>query len=196
LRRALAKAHPRVVAVDDGAFARTARYAPIAAVVVSLPAYVESIRTGRVEVDGTDATERVIALVRATGPTEGLRALLLDGAVVGGFNVLDLGALARELRLPVVAVTRRRPDYGRIRDALRKWFPRDRDARWKALRAHRLFPVSTGARPIYATVVGGSRADAVALLHRSAVRGYWPEPVRLAHLVASAGARPPKRPKD
>jgi uncharacterized protein len=196
LRRALAKAHPRIVAVDDGAFARSARTAPLAAVVVSLPAYVESIRAGRVAVDGTDATEQVIALVRATGPLDGLRALLLDGAVVGGFNVLDLDELARQLRLPVVAVTRRRPDYARIRDALKKWFPRDHAVRWRSLRAHPLFPVSTGARPIFAAVVGGTRADAIALLHRSAVRGYWPEALRVAHLVASAGARPRRRPKD
>jgi uncharacterized protein len=193
LRRALTKAHPRVVAVDDGAFARVDRTAPIAAVVVSAPAYVEAIRRGRVRVDGHDGTERVVALVRATGPTDGLRALLLDGAVVGGFNVLDLDALAAELGVPVIAVTRRRPEFAEIRAALAKWFPRDAEERWRRLTAHRLFPVATGGRPIFATVVGGSRADAAALVRRTCVRGYWPEPLRLAHLVASSGARRSRR---
>jgi len=198
LRRALAKAHPRVVGVDDGAFDRSDRTAPIAAVVLSAPDYVEAVRVGHVRVDGRDGTRAVIALVRATRPLDGLRALLLDGAVVGGFNVLDLDALHRALGIPVVAVTRRPPDFAGIRAALRKWFPRDSDQRWRRLRAHRLFPVPTGGRPILAAAVGCAARDAIALVRRTSVRGYWPEPLRLAHLVASAGAprRPPLRAKD
>lgn len=173
--------------MDDGAFARTDTHAPIAAVVLSAPDYVEAVRTGRVRVDGRDATARVVALVRATGPVEGVRALLLDGAVLGGFNVLDLDALHRALGLPVVALTRRPPEFARIRAALAKWFPRDAGRRWGLLTAHRLFRVPTAGRPLLATAVGCSRADAVRLVKRTTVRGFWPEPLRLAHLIASAG---------
>jgi len=179
-----------VVGVDDGAFARTDRSAPIAAVVLSAPSYVEAIRTSHVRVDGRDGTRAVTALVRATGPLEGVRALLLDGAVVGGFNVLDLDAIHRALDLPIVALTRRPPDFPRIRAALRKWFPRDADERWRRLRAHRLFRVPTGGQPILAAAVGCTARDAAALVARTTVRGYWPEPLRLAHLVASSAARP------
>ncbi len=191
MRRSLSKPHPRVVAVDDGAFSRDDSTAPIAAVVVSVPQYVEAIRTGRVRVDGRDATRRTIALVRATGPLDGLRALLVDGAVLGGFNVLDLDLLHRSLSLPVVAVTRRPPDLRRIRAALEKWFPRDAAERMRLLTAHRLFRVPTAGQPILAAAVGCRRADASRLVVRTAVRGYWPEPLRLAHLVASAGRTPP-----
>jgi len=170
----------------------------VAAVVVTLPTHVEAIRTGRVRVDGTDGTRSVIALVRSLGPLEGLRALLVDGAVVGGFNVLDLRLLHRELGVPVVAVTRRPPEFDRIRAALKKWFPRTSERRWALLRAQRLFPVPTEGRPILAAAVGCSSADAVRMVQRATVQGYWPEPVRLAHLVASAGHRQHNRraPKD
>ena len=181
--------------VDDGAFARGDRYAPIAAVVVALPAQVDSVRLGRVRVDGRDATARVLALLRATGDLEGVRAVLLDGAVVGGFNVLDLDAIRDALGVPVVAVTRRPPEFARIRAALRRWFPRSADARYALLRRHRLFRVPTGAAPIWAAAAGCTAADAARLVRRTAVRGFWPEPLRLAHLVASA-ARPPRRRSD
>jgi len=194
LRRSLGKPHPQVVGVDDGAFDRRDRYAPLAAVIVTLPEHVEAVRTARVRVDGTDGTRRVISLVRGVGSLEGVRAVLLDGVVVGGFNVLDLDTLHRELRLPVVAVTRRAPEFPRIRAALEKWFPRTAHARWSLLKAHRLFPVPTAGQPILAAAVGCSRADALRLIQRSTVRGYWPEPVRLAHLVASAGRRRGPRP--
>ena len=187
MRRSLGKPHPRVVGVDDGAFDRNERTAPVAAVSLSLPEHVEAVRTAHVRVDGTDGTRRVVALVRSLGPLDGVRAVLLDGAVVGGFNVLDLDALYRELGLPIVAVTRRPPEFSQIRAALKKWFPRTAGARWALLRAHRLFPVATGGQPILAAAVGCSRADAALLVRRATVHGYWPEPLRLAHLVASAG---------
>lgn len=198
MRRALAKPHPRVIGVDDGSFDRRDRRAPIAAVVVSAPGYVEAVGASTVRVDGRDGTREVVALLRSMGVLEGPRALLLDGAVLGGFNVLDLDELHRKLRMPVVAVTRRPPEFDRIHAALRTWFGRDAARRWRLLTAHRLFPVPTGGRPILATAVGCSRADAVRLLSRTTVRGYWPEPLRLAHLVAAAGARSPRtrRAKD
>jgi uncharacterized protein len=184
-----------VVGVDDGAFGRADRSAPIAAVVVSAPNYVDSVRLSRVTVDGTDGTERVLAVVRDGAAVDGVRAVLLDGAVVGGFNVLDLDRIHEELGIPVVAVTRRPPDFARIHAALRTWFGTDSERRWRLLRAHRLFQVPTGEAPILASAVGCRQVDAVALLHRTTVRGYWPEPLRLAHLVASAGTGP-TRAKD
>ena len=194
LRRALAKPHPRVLAIDDGAFGRTQARAPVAAIVVSLPSYVEAVRRSWVAVDGRDATERLERLARAVGPLDGVRAVLLDGAVVGGFNVIDLDRLHRTLGVPVVALTRGPPDFPRIHAALRRWFGRDAERRWRLLRAHRLFTVPTGDRPMVAAAVGCRPADAIALVHRATVRGHWPEPLRLAHLIASAEARAPSPP--
>ena len=185
-----------MLGVDDGAFARNDTFAPIAAVVVSAPSYVEAVRTSRVRVDGTDGTERVISLVRSLGALDGVRALLLDGAVVGGFNVVDLDALHDALGIPIVAVTRRPPDFERIHVALRTWFGRDAERRWRLLRAHRLVRVPTGEAPILAAGVGCRAADAIALVRRTTVRGFWPEPLRLAHLIASAARSPRARARD
>jgi uncharacterized protein len=188
LRPKFEKLHVRVVGVDDGAFRRDQRWAPVAAVAVAAPDRVESIRLGRVRVDGTDATDEVLRLVRATGGLEGLQAVLLDGVVVGGFNVIDLDQLHRGLGVPIVAVTRSRPDFPSIRSALQKWFLKDAARRWRLLRRHRLFAMPPPGPPVLLTAVGCRRADAVRLLRRTVVRGHVPEPVRLAHLVASAGA--------
>ena len=193
MRRAIGKAHPRLLGIDDGAFSRGDRYAPIAAVVVSAPEQLEAARVSRVRVDGRDGTAEVVRLARSVGPLDGIHAVLLDGAVVAGFNVLDLDEIRRSLERPVIAVTRRRPDFRRIRAALERWFPRTAAERIGTLRAHRLFRVPTGAEPIWAAASGCTARDAVGLLHRTMVRGFWPEPLRIAHLVASAGGPPPVR---
>lgn len=198
MRRALAKPHLRLAAVDDGPFTRRHRYAPVVGVVVSLPATVEAVVTSRVRVDGRDATDRLVAMLRGLPQVEGVRALLFDGIAVGGFNVLDLARIHRALRRPVVSVTRRAPDYPAIERALRTFFPGDATRRWRLIRAQRLFPVPTDGAPIWAAAVGCTRADAVALVHRAAAHGFWPEPLRLARLIArgAVGVARPARPKN
>ena len=184
--------------MDDGAFTRRNRYAPLVVIVWSSPDQVESIEVGRVSVDGTDATRSVGELLRRSPPFEGVRAVLLDGVAFGGFNVVDLDRLHARTRRPVIALTRRAPDFPRIRSALRTYFPKDHAVRWRRLRRHALFEVPTAGEPILAAAVGCSRSEALAVIARSTVRGFWPEPLRLAHLVArgigrAARSRAPSR---
>jgi uncharacterized protein len=186
LGRALTKAHPRVVGVDDGAFLRKSRRTTVALVVCSLPDRVEGISTTDVAVDGTDATERIARAIRDSGHLDGLRAVMVDGITVGGFNVLDLVGLSRSLRLPVVAVTRRRPDFSAVDAALRTYFPKDRGRRRRLVHARPLFPVTVAGGTLQVAVAGATRAEAAALVRRSIREGRWPEPLRLAGLVARA----------
>ncbi|MCI4346416.1 MAG: DUF99 family protein [Thermoplasmata archaeon] len=197
LARALGKPHLRVIALDDGAFSRRQRRAPLVAVSMSLPDLVEGIELTWVSVDGTDATARATELLRGSPFLAGARAILVDGIAVAGFNLFDLKALSRDLHRPVISVTSRAPDLLRIRSALRTYFPAEFRRRWGLVRASRLFPVSVGGRPLWASVVGCRREEARALLLRSIGHGRWPEPLRLAHLVGHAvgtTARAPVRP--
>jgi uncharacterized protein len=189
LGRALAKRHPRVVGVDDGPFQRGDRQAPVALVVCSLPDRVDGIVTTTVTVDGTDATERIARAIQTSGHLVGIRAVLLDGITFGGFNVVDLAGLSAELKRPVLAVTRRPPDFARIDAALREYFPRDRGRRHRLVHAKRLFRVPVAGGWLEVAVAGATRAEAGILVRRSVREGRWPEPLRLARLVARAGAR-------
>jgi endonuclease V-like protein UPF0215 family len=195
LVRALGKTELRVIGIDDGAFSRRQKRAPLVAAAVATPSQLEGVAVGEVTIDGTDATDRIERLVGDWPLLNGARAVLLDGVAFGGFNLVDLNRLCARLGRPVVTVTRRSPDFVAIRAALRKYFPKDFAHRWGLVRAHRLFRIPTGGRPILASAVGCRRADAVALVHRTTVRGYWPEPLRVARLVAHAlgTARLPRR---
>jgi len=194
LRRALGKPHLRVMAVDDGPFSRRQRWAPVALVAVSSPDYVEAVGVGRVRVDGVDGTSAVASLADGCPQRASVRVLLVDGVVLGGFNVLDLSRLSRLTGMSVISLTRRRPDFPAMRAALVKYFPRDSARRWRLLRAHRLFRVPTSGHPIYAAAVGCYRADALEVVRRTTLRGFWPEPLRLARLVARAASAASGRP--
>lgn len=189
--RALEKPHFRVIAVDDGAFGRRQRYAPVVAVAVAVPGYVEGAVRGRVAVDGTDATETLLAMLSGWPHLEGARAVLVDGISLGGFNLIDLRALSRGLGRPVLSVTRRRPDFERIRSALAAYFPSDYRRRWGLVRAVPLAGLGPAGQDLLGAGVGLSRAEARRLVARTTLRGRWPEPLRLAHLIARAIGTPP-----
>jgi uncharacterized protein len=186
-----------VIGLDDAAFSRRAKRAFIVAISMSLPDLVEGVELGVVTVDGRDASDAVCRLLRSSPFLRGARAILVDGVVVAGFNLLDLAAISKRLERPVISVTPKRPEYDRIRAALRKYFPREFAARWALVQRPRLFPVAVGGRPLWVAAFGCRRAQARAIVQRSVVNGRWPEPLRLAHLVGHAvgsRARPSLRP--
>jgi hypothetical protein len=190
LARALAKPHLRVLGVDDGPFTRRHRYAPVAAVAMSLPGSLEGVLATRVRVDGRDATERVAEMLGASSHLAGARAILLDGISLGGFNLVDLDRLSRALGRPVISVTSRPPDFDAIRAALHAYFPEEFRARWRLVQRHRPFAAPAAGAPLWIAVAGATRTEARAVIRRTTLVGRWPEPLRLAHLVARAMARP------
>ena len=193
MRRALVKEHVRVIGVDDGPFTRRHRYAPLVAVALSVPGPVEAILATRVRVDGRDSTDRIVELLGSSTHLDGARAILLDGISVAGFNLVDLDRLHRALGKPVVSVTRRPPDFPSIRSALATYFPREFRRRWGLVTRHRPFAAPAEDGSVWITAVGATRAEARQLVRRVTVVGHWPEPLRLARLVARSirGARLP-----
>lgn len=186
MRRALGKPHLRLVGVDDGPFTRRHRRAPIVAVFLSTGGPVEAIRLGRASVDGDDATDAIARLLLDSPHLEGTKALLLDGISVAGFNLVDLDRLARALARPVISVTRQAPDFDRIRAALVTYFPRDLRRLWRLATRHRPFRITGAEGPLWIAAVGASRSSATQVVRRSIVVGNWPEPLRIARLVARA----------
>ncbi len=179
------KAQARILGVDDAPFQFTDEFVPVVGVVVRSPSYVEAVLTTRVHVDGRDATDVLAEAIGGSRYREGLGLVLLDGAALGGFNVVDIDALSREIAIPVATVTRRKPDAAAIEKALRSRFE-DWEARLAILRKGPLFRIETEHKPLYATAAGIEPHELKEAVQRCTVRGALPEPVRIAHLVATA----------
>jgi endonuclease V-like protein UPF0215 family len=114
----------------------------------------------------------------------------LNGVTLAGFNVVDLEELYRRVKLPVVAVTRDKPDFGDIRKALQN-LPNSQE-RWSAIeKAGKILKVRTreGEEPVYVHVVGISEKDAASILRSTSTRSNIPEALRVAHIIASGLTR-------
>ena len=179
------KPQARILGVDDAPFKFTDDLVPVVGVVVRIPNYVEAVLTTRVHVDGTDATSVLAAAIGKSRYRKALALILIDGAALGGFNVVDIDVLHEATRVPVATVTRDRPDVGAMERVLRRKFA-DWEARLEVLRRKDLIEVETPHKPLYATVAGLEPQELREAIHRCTVRGALPEPVRIAHLIATA----------
>jgi endonuclease V-like protein UPF0215 family len=173
-----------VIGFDDAPFSREQRGDVLLVGAVCARTRLDGVLCGKVRRDGRNATARMIELICASQFSRLVRAVLLQGIAVAGFNVVDVRELHRRLGVPVLAVSRRRPDYPSIRQAL---FSRVRGARrkWRLIQAAGE-PERLGA--VYVQRAGIGREDALALLEATTLHGNLPEPLRLAHLIAGGVA--------
>ncbi len=177
----------RVLGVDDGVFTpHVESWVPVIGVVFRGGYWLDGVMHTEVLVDGFDATNKISAMITASPHYKQLRVIMLNGITFAGFNVVDMKELHRASALPVIAVTREKPDLQSIREALNH-LPKGEE-RWKAvLNAGDVVEVSTREEKgkIYLHAVGVSLPDAEAVVRLTSTRSNIPEALRVAHLIAS-----------
>jgi uncharacterized protein len=176
----------RVLGVDDGKFAfRSKTAVPVVGVVFRGGYWFEGFMSSQITVDGFDATKNIGNMVVGSSHFKQLRVILLNGLTFGGLNIVDIKALSELTGLPVIAVSERKPDLEKIRLALEK-LPCFEE-RWKAvLNAGDIFPSLTrGKKQVFAEVAGLSKDLSLEILKLTSTRSKLPEPLRVAHLIAS-----------
>ena len=176
------KAGIRTVGFDDAPHTRPDGRVPVVGVHMRGSESVERVLLTDVARDGGDATNR-LARCYHEADLPGVKAILIDGAALAGFNVVDLAGLAAECDVPTISVTKGVPDMVAMQAAIQH-VP-DAEAKWRILtdRPAVTWPMPEGG-PITVSWAGCDEAQARALLAATTRRGHIPEPVRLAHLIA------------
>lgn len=142
----------------------------------------DGLLLGEVEKDGFDSAEVLAAMISRSKYRRHLQLAMLQGIALAGFNVVDVFALSDRVELPVLVVARHEPDYETIRRVLLAHIPRGGE-KWAVI--ERLGPMEP-MEGIYAQRVGLTKEEARAVIRRLALHGHLPEPLRVAHLIASA----------
>lgn len=179
------KPHVRVLGIDDSPFHFRDDRALVVGVVIRLPSYLEGVMRTWCEVDGTDANDAIFEMVSRSRFREQIKLAMVDGVALGGFNVVDISSLHERTGVPFATVTRDPPDTEGMERALRSHFL-DWEERLAAILRHPLREVRTDYKSIYVAQAGISEEEAEELVRGSTVRGVLPEPLRIAHLIATA----------
>lgn len=181
----------RVLGVEDGSFNAFSREDDSHTVLCGVSmarGRIEDVRISQIEVDGLDATEKLLGMLHGID----VEVVVLGGITFAGFNLIDPSNIFNELGMPVIVYSGEEPDNDAMLFALRKHFD-DWRRRWKIIEGlGEVFEtvVRIGEPSVYFEVVGGSQGWAEALLRSSALVCRIPEPVRVAGLIARGISRP------
>lgn len=176
----------RILGVDDGFFVpHQPGKCTIIGVVFRGGYWLEGIMRTQVEVDGLDATDKISEMIARSQHRKQLRVVMLDGITFAGFNVVDVSELSEMVGLPVIAITRERPNLEDIRTALENLPFTER--RWKAIadREQLLEVIGHRKSRIFMQTAGLELNTAREIVIKTSTRSNIPEPLRVAHLIAS-----------
>jgi endonuclease V-like protein UPF0215 family len=177
----------RVLGVDDGAFVPHMKgQVPVVGVVFRGGYWLDGVMHTEIAVDGFDATDKISSMIISSPHYKQLRVIMLNGITFAGFNIVDVKKLNTATKLPIITVTREKPDLVKIREALQNLS--HSEERWRAiLSAGETIEVSTrnAKAKVYMQTVGVSTDDAQKILRLTSTRSNIPEALRVAHLIAS-----------
>ncbi len=177
----------RILGIDDGGFVPRSRGRALVVGVVFRGGYwLDGVMHTYVAVDGFDATRRISNMVIRSPHYKQLRIIMLNGITFAGFNVVNIQTLNKTTNLPIIAITREKPDLTGIRKAIGN-LPRCK-ARWNAiLAAGDVFELTTRkpTESIFVHVAGMTIDETGRIVRLASTRSNVPEALRVAHLVAS-----------
>ncbi|MEX2739767.1 MAG: DUF99 family protein, partial [Candidatus Wukongarchaeota archaeon] len=133
-----------------------------------------------------DATKILIKLLNKSRNKEQLRIIMLKGITFGGFNTVDISKLYKKTNLPVIVVNRRKPNLEKIKKALKHF--KDFEKRWECVehagKVHNMKIEKN--KNVYYQFKGLLKEETEKIIKLSCTRSLIPEPLRVAHLIASA----------
>ncbi len=175
----------RVLGIDDGKFVPHTQGIVIIVGVVFRGGYsIEGVMHTKVVIDGLDATEKLASMINGSPHRRQLRLVMLNGLTFGGFNVVDLKKLNMETRLPIITLTQNKPDLDDITSALKN-LPEYEKRLCLVLNAGPIHEVANHGTKVYVELAGISLIDAEKIIKLTSTRSCLPEPLRVAHLIAS-----------
>lgn len=170
----------RILGIDDGAFDFCSRDILVIGAVLRGNREIDGVLSCHIEKDGMDSTEKLIKMVKNSKYFCQLRAIMLQGSTLGGFNVVDLQEVSEKTKLPVISIFRRKPDEQKVWKALR-YFPSGRKKFDIFKNGGRVYNFGK----IYFQVAGATEGRAKQIIQKTLLKSNVPEPVRVAHLIAS-----------
>jgi len=188
------KGEVRILGFDDGAFKpRSKRKVPVIGVVYRGGKVLDGALLTKVSVDGHDATATIAKLINSSRHKQQLKVIMFDGITLAGFNVVDIRKIHEETNIPVVVINRKHPNLKRVKKALGNFS--DGKDKWETItKAGKIKECvvsdSQGeSRKVFFQSVGLTDDQTRQIIKLSCTRGFIPEPLRVAHLLATALVR-------
>ncbi|HKT22552.1 MAG TPA: DUF99 family protein [Nitrososphaerales archaeon] len=162
----------------------------LAGVVMRSDHVIDGVAYGRTKVGGDDATDSIASLHRRLGRND-INLVMVSGAILSLYNIVDADRLSERTRLPVICLTYK--ETAGIEGSIRRHFPEGAEEK---LRAYRRLGRRSGVRlrtgkKVFVRTAGLEKEETRKILDAFTLQGSIPEPVRVAKLLARAAQSRP-----
>jgi endonuclease V-like protein UPF0215 family len=189
LRLHLNKPGVRALGVAES-FRQGQRTSVLAGAVMRRDLVIDGLGIGRTSVGGDDATASILSLYRNLKRND-VNVVMVSGAILSLYNIVDVDELARRSKLPTICLTYK--ETSGIEASIRRHFPHGHDDKllaYRRLGKRSKVKLSSG-HVVFVRSSGMEKEEVKPILDMFTLQGSVPEPVRVARLLArAASARP------
>jgi len=172
----------RILGIDDSSFNRKDKNVLVVGTIFRGGNYLDGFLSFYVKNDSNDATFKLINCINKSKHKEQLKCIMLNGISVAGFNMFDIKEISKKTKLPVIVIIRRHPNIKKFKSALSKI---DK-ARLKVIKnAGEIHSIKINNSKLFFQISGISKFSAIGIIKLSTTRSNIPEPLRIAHIIAS-----------
>ncbi|MEM4647914.1 MAG: DUF99 family protein [Candidatus Pacearchaeota archaeon] len=174
----------RIIGIDDGYFEKfKSKYSKVVGVIFRGGEFIDGLISFDVEVDGDDATEKIANAINKSKHKGQIGIIMINGISLAGFNVIDIELLSKLTSLPVIIVSRKKPRLNLIKKTLKKI---NHEKKIKLIeKAGKPKPFIINDKKIYYQFFNIDEEKVREILKLTIKRGLMPEPLRVAHIIAT-----------
>ncbi len=176
----------RVLGIAES-FIRSSPKSKLAGVVMRADLRIDGIAVTSITVSGDDATDGVLDIFKQLDRRD-VNVVLLNGAVISWFNIIDLQEVYSCTRVPIVCLTyEESPGLERY---IMEYFPEPDEKLASYRRLGARSPVRLKTRyEVLIRALGMDVVEARSLLNKFTLDGRVPEPIRVARMIARSALR-------
>lgn len=178
------KGEVRILAFDDGPFKHKGKGKTVlVGVIFRGGSFMDGLLKREIDIDGTDAEKEIIDAARKMKFRD-VRVIMLDGITFAGFNTVNIKNINEKTGLPVIVVLRKKPKFEEFLAAVGK-LPHSKERVACVEAAGEVFWAKVREKRLAFQKAGILEKDAAQIIRVSSTRANMPEPLRVAHLIAS-----------
>lgn len=181
------KDNPITIGFDDASFElhSNSKYTQLIGVVCQGTRIVSVIRD-EIKIDGDDATEKLIELVKKN--KKHVQYVITHSITFGGFNLINLNQIYSEIQKPIISITEKEVDFDSVKKALVHKYPKTYTEKMRCIvDAGNLYETEVntagGSSKVYIHCKGIDIKEVEDLLEKVCIDSKLPESVRIAHLI-------------
>ncbi len=175
----------RILGIDDGPFKRGGYGKTVlVGVLIKFNSYVEGITIRKIDIDGMDVNDQILSMFNGRFNKE-INFIMTNGITFGGFNIMDISLIHKETKIPVISIVRKKPDIVSMESAIIKHF---KDSEYRISLIKKSYPEEFifSRKKLYVNYAGLDYNEVKGIIEKTTIIGNIPEPIRLAHILATA----------